>query len=192
MKYIKTFCLKNKNKKKEFKIYKINRFETHILKKLHHQILIGVPKKYDFPYNYKRMKEDLKINKDYFFIVYNKLIPVAYCRIERICPEDYPISSKKLKGLCDHYKLKSKQLFFACDVNGSGVISKYRGFGLQKYLLDFREEFARSLECKYLFTSCHPENKYSIKNILKTNFKKQNSFKDTSDFEKILFIKYIK
>lgn len=46
----------------------------------------------------------------------------------------------------------------------------YRGLGLQKYLLDAREEIARQLGAKYALVTVDPKNEFSLNNILSRGF----------------------
>lgn len=55
------------------------------------------------------------------------------------------------------------------------VNEKYRGNGLQYQMLEFFEEYIESINKKYILTTIHPKNIYSINNFLKSKYKYVNS-----------------
>ena len=50
------------------------------------------------------------------------------------------------------------------------VNPKYVGNGLQLKMMIMLDEYSKSLNKKYMFTKAHPDNIYSIKNILKDGY----------------------
>jgi len=182
MKYIESVVLKNKR----FKIYKINQFEVLIFKKLHLEIIKDVPKEFDSPYNYSRYKEDIKLGNDLIFLMYSGKIPIAYSRISF-----RKIDSKNTDGLVKHYGVNKKELSKVCEIDGAGVIPKFRGYGIQDYFLKFRENYVKKEHYKFLFTATHPKNKYSLRNILKNGYKKQKVYKNHKGIDRLLFKKEV-
>ena len=64
---------------------------------------------------------------------------------------------------------------------GTEVVSeKYRGNGLQQYMLDELEKISKKKGYKYAITTIHPDNIYSINNILKNGFE----FKGFKEFKR--------
>ena len=54
---------------------------------------------------------------------------------------------------------------------GQQVVSdKYRGNGLQQYMLEELEIISKEKGYKYAVTTVHPDNIYSVNNTLKNNF----------------------
>lgn len=51
------------------------------------------------------------------------------------------------------------------------VLDKYRGNGLQRYMLEDLDRVSKKLGYKYAVTTIHPENIYSINNLTKHGFK---------------------
>ncbi len=184
MKHIESVVLKDK----KFELYKINQFETYILKKLHSKIIKDVPLEFDSPYNYTKFKKDIRFKEEYLFLLYFKKTPVAYCRINICNINPHP---KNIAYLVKHHQVRKEELNKICNVDGAGVISKYRGLGIQDYFFKFREKFAKQKGYKYLFTACHPKNKFSMKNIKKNNYKKVYIYKNHKGVDRVLFKKEI-
>ncbi len=184
MKFIESVILKNK----EFKLYKINQFETSILKKLHSKIIKDVPLEFDSPNNYNKFKKDIRFKEEHLFLLYCKKTPVAFCGINICNINPHP---KNIAYLVKHHKVKKKELDKICNIDGTGVISKYRGLGIQDYFLKFREQFAKQKGYKYLFTACHPKNNFSIKNIKKNKYKRVYLYKNHKGIDRVLFKKKI-
>lgn len=181
MKYIESVVLRNKI----FKTYKINQFEVPIFKKLHLKIIKDVSIEFDSPYNYFRYKEDIKSGKEVIFLMYLSKNPVAYSRISFIN------INKNKEELTKHYGVLKKELLKVCDIDGTGVIPKFRGYGIQDYFLKFREKYVKEEGYKFLFTSSHPKNKYSIKNIIKNGYKQQKLYKNHKGIDRLLFKKEV-
>lgn len=182
MKYVDSVILKNK----KFKIYRINQFEVPIFKKLHLEIIKDVPSEFDSPYNYSRYKEDIKLGNDLIFVMYSDKNPVAYGRISF-----RKADSKNINGLVKHYGINKKELTKVCEIDGVGVILKFRGYGIQDYFLKFRENYMKDKGYKYLFTATHPKNKYSLNNIIKNSYQKQKLYKNYKGVDRLLFKKTI-
>jgi ribosomal protein S18 acetylase RimI-like enzyme len=161
MKYMDSFKTKNKL----FKIYKINKHEIYIFKKLHLKILEYTPKIYDFPYDYKRLKEDFDKESAIFLVYFNKR-PVAFGFV-------YAFKNKNefTENFRKYSKIPFKDINLTAELAGCGVLKNYRGLGLQNYLIRFRENYLKSIGFKYSVISTHPDNIYSKNNILNQNYK---------------------
>ena len=70
------------------------------------------------------------------------------------------------------------------------VNENYRGNGLQLQMLDFLEEYAKKLNKKYILTTVHPDNSYSIKNFEEKGYILKNVF-DLNRGKRNLYIKEI-
>lgn len=57
------------------------------------------------------------------------------------------------------------------DLGPQAVFLDFRGNGIQKYMIKMLEDKAKSLGYEYLVTTIHPDNTYSSKNVVESNFK---------------------
>ncbi|NCP72137.1 hypothetical protein GW835_01970 [archaeon] len=161
MKYIESVKLKDKL----FKTYKINKSEVYIFKKLHLEILKKTPKEFDFPYDYELLKKDFDY-KSAIFLTYYRDKPIAYSFV--YCFKEDNKFKENFKKYC---KISKKDMDLTAEFAGAGVLKKYRGHGLQDYLIKLREGYLKSINYKYSVISAHPDNLYSKKNILKNDYK---------------------
>ncbi len=172
MKYIESIKLKNKI----FKTYKINKNEVYIFKKLHLSILKDTPKEFDFPYDYQKLKDDFDF-KSAIFLTYYKDRPIGYSFVYCF-KEDNEFKQNFLK----YCKLSKKDIELTAELAGAGILEKYRGYGLQSYLIKLRENYLKDIDYKFVVISAHPDNIYSKRNIVLNNYKfvsigKKNNFK---------------
>lgn len=68
------------------------------------------------------------------------------------------------------------------------VNEKYWGNGLQLQMLDFLENYANKINKKYILTTVHPDNVYSIDNFKNKNYLFKNTF-DLHRGKRNLYIK---
>ncbi|MDD3178120.1 MAG: hypothetical protein PHR26_01245 [Candidatus ainarchaeum sp.] len=173
MKFIENIKLKNKN----CKVYKINSSVVYIFKKLHLEILKNTPLSFDCAYEYSRFKEDIKNKKediknkkDYIFLMYYRNKPVAFSFMSVAKFDKFNLLYIK------RYKLTKKQLPFLYDLNGVGVLEKFRGLGIQDYFIKLRIDYAKKLGQKYFFVSINPKNMWSLKNAKKNDFRETEKY----------------
>jgi ribosomal protein S18 acetylase RimI-like enzyme len=160
MRFIEKITLKNKS----FKVFKINKFEVYIFKKLHLKILENTSSDFDSPYNYSELNKDLKDSG--IFLVYYKNKPIAYTFVYLFKEiNSFVIDFKK------YSKIPKKDLFLTAELCGSGVLEEFRGLGLQSYFIKLREDYLIENKIKYSVISVHPDNIYSKRNILKNGYK---------------------
>lgn len=160
MKYIDKIKLKDKI----FKIYKINKNEIYIFKKLHLKILENVDKRFDSPYDYNQFKKDFD-NKSCVFLIYYKNKPIAYTLVYIF--KNNCSFKKDFKKYCD---ISNKDINLTAELAGSGVLEGFRGYGLQNYFFELRYKYLKEIGFKYSVISVHPDNKYSLKNIYKNEY----------------------
>lgn len=80
---------------------------------------------------------------------------------------------------CEHSMKKLNLNYDIKDVGECGpllVNPKYRGNGLQYQMLQVLTKYCKKLGKKYLITTVHPDNVYSINNFLKEGYKLRNKF----------------
>ncbi|HOZ35606.1 MAG TPA: GNAT family N-acetyltransferase [archaeon] len=79
------------------------------------------------------------------------------------------------------YNFTEKQLSKSSVLIATAVSPKFRGYGIQKFLIKKRIEYLKKKGKKYFLHSAHPENKYSINNMLESGskfIKKDKSIND--------------
>lgn len=160
MKYIDEIKLKGKR----FKVYKINKHEIYIFKKVHLEILKNTSKEFDSPYDYRDLKQNFQ-KESPIFLVYYKNKPIAYTLIY-VFKDDCKFK-KDFKKFC---KISKKDIELTAELAGSGVLEGFRGLGLQSYFINLREEYLKKINFKFSVISVHPENKFSVNNIKKNNY----------------------
>jgi ribosomal protein S18 acetylase RimI-like enzyme len=106
-----------------------------------------------------KLKNMLKIGK--IFLLFDKEKLIAWSALLLDLKESY----------FSMYDLPKTQ------INNSGVLvatavkKRYRGNGIQSFMIKQRIEYLRKINRKYALVSVHPDNKASIKNIKENNFK---------------------
>lgn len=140
----------------------INRFDINIYRQVNHD------------FYFRHTKEILKnmISKDRkIMLVFFENQLVAWAGI-KITAE--PFYAKV-------YNFTEKELFQSSVLIATAVSPKFRGQGIQKFLIKKRIEYLKKKGKKYFLHSAHPENRYSINNMLESGskfIKKDNSIND--------------
>ncbi len=75
------------------------------------------------------------------------------------------------KKYCFNYNLTEKEIEKSAVLIATSVSKRFRGYGLQIFLIEKRISYLKKIGVKYALICVHPENKYSLKNILLTRFK---------------------
>lgn len=149
----------------------INNFDKYIYR--------TVNKEFYYRHTKKKLKNMLKIGK--IFLLFDKERLVAWSGILLALKESY----------FSMYELPKNQ------INNSGVLvatavkKRYRGLGIQSFMIKKRIEYLKKINRKYALVSVHPENKASIKNIKENNFKfikKGTDIKNTVNYYYLLKI----
>ncbi|WP_426452125.1 N-acetyltransferase family protein [Paenibacillus sp. S-38] len=65
------------------------------------------------------------------------------------------------------------ELAYVAVLDATVVHESARGRGLQRYFHELREERARAAGCRYLYSTVHPENRTSIRNLEAKGFELQ-------------------
>lgn len=78
---------------------------------------------------------------------------------------------------------------FLCDLNGVGVLEKFRGLGIQDYFINLRVNYAFNLGQRYFFVSINPKNVWSLKNAKKNGFKEIERYINSDGFERVFLRK---
>ena len=103
--------------------------------------------------------ESLLDNKSYIYLYkYDKNITCTSMII--------PAREKDIKKFGLNYNYQD-----VIDYGPEAVSDKYRGNGLQKFMLEDLDRISKELGYKYAVTTIHPDNIYSINNFLKHDFK---------------------
>lgn len=84
---------------------------------------------------------------------------------------------------------KEDQLMQVAHMDTAVVSSDYRGYGLQKRLMEFAEEDLRKAGYRYLCCTAHPENIYSKNNILKQGYQIMATKEKYGGFLRNIFLK---
>ncbi len=66
--------------------------------------------------------------------------------------------------------LSEKELPLAAHMDSAAILPRYRGYGLQRLLMQEAEKDLRSLGFRYLLCTVHPDNRYSLDNVLKQGY----------------------
>jgi GNAT superfamily N-acetyltransferase len=63
------------------------------------------------------------------------------------------------------FGVPEQQLSYVATLDATIVHESVRGLGLQRYFHQLREQRAKALGYRYLYSTVHPENQVSIKNV---------------------------
>ena len=69
------------------------------------------------------------------------------------------------------YNLNKKELEQSAVLVAAAVSKRYRGYGIQRFLMQKRIEYLKKQNKKYILNSVHFDNNYSISNTLDMGFK---------------------
>ncbi|MNI41158.1 Acetyltransferase (GNAT) family protein [compost metagenome] len=69
--------------------------------------------------------------------------------------------------------MQEQDLIYVATLDATVVHEKARGRGLQRYFHELREIRAREYGCRYLYSTVHPNNQVSIKNLEAAGFTQQ-------------------
>jgi ribosomal protein S18 acetylase RimI-like enzyme len=140
----------------------INRFDINIYKKVNHDFY--------FRHTKKILKNMISKNRKIMLVFFeNKLVAWAGIKITA-----EPFYAKI-------YNFTEKQLSQSSVLIATAVSPKFRGYGIQKFLIKKRIDYLKKKGKKYFLHSAHPENEHSINNMLKSGskfIKKEKSIND--------------
>ncbi len=161
--------MKIKLKEKTFNYRFSNEKDIDIINNFDKNIYQNVDKKIYNRHNKENILKNLKRGK-LFLVFYNeKLISWAGIILE---------TDPKY---CSYYNLSEKEMKKSGCLIATAVSKRYRGYGIQKFLIEKRIEYLKKINRKYALICVHPDNKISMKNILKNNFKFIKKAKDINN-----------
>ena len=137
---------------KEEDIDIINRFDINIYKKVNHDFY--------FRHNETKLKNMMSNGRKIWVVFYEDKL-VAWTGIRLRLDKDE----------AKDYNLTEKQIEKAGALVATAVSQKFRGYGLQKFLIQKRIEYLKKIKMKYALTDVNPLNKHSEKNIIACGFK---------------------
>lgn len=127
-------------------------FQDKIIKKMNNPWFM--------PLTYQEFEDAIKFGKVCFMYYENDIAGLAVLNC-------YP-----KKEIIDEYLLD--------DILNVGILDsvmideKYRGSKLQLQIMNYLEEYAKKLELKQIVATVHPDNNYSINNLLEANYQMIN------------------
>jgi ribosomal protein S18 acetylase RimI-like enzyme len=128
----------------------INNFDKYIYK--------TIDKRFYFRHTKIKLKNMLKQGK--IFLLFDKEKLIAWSSIILKLKESY----------LSIYGLPKNQINNTGVLVATAVKKRYRGNGIQSFMIKQRIEYLKKRKRKYALISAHPENKASINNIQKNNF----------------------
>lgn len=129
----------------------LNRFDINIYRKVNP----------DFYFRHtKTMLKKMMSSGRKIWVVFYKDKLVAWAAI------GFKINKEEAKN----YNLTEKQLEKAADLFAAAVSPRFRGYGLQRFLINKRVDYLRKLKKKYALINVNPLNKHSEKNIKDCGF----------------------
>ncbi|MFA5745539.1 MAG: GNAT family N-acetyltransferase [archaeon] len=157
---------------KEEDIDKINRFDINIYKQVDHRFY--------FRHNKIKLKNMMSNGRKLWLVFYGKRL-VAWAGI--VLDMD--------KTWASDYNLSEKQMAQVGDMVATAVSPKFRGYGLQRFLIEKRIEYLKKIKKKYVVTDVNPENKISENNIIACGFKFTKKAKSRRRASKVMLNHYI-
>ena len=112
-------------------------------------------------YNKKDLIHKL-VNKNKILLLFYKNRLIAYSNVE--------LSNKDRLNWIDEFDIKKKFFCFVGYLGGTRVSSNFRGYGIQRFFIRKREEYLKKIGCKLSLITVHPKNKYSLNNIVSSNY----------------------
>ncbi len=88
--------------------------------------------------------------------------------------------------------LPEEALPLVAHMDTAAIVPAYRGYGLQKRMMEYAEEELRQAGYRYLCCTAHPQNKYSKNNILAEGYRVAATKEKYGGFLRDIFVKEIK
>jgi ribosomal protein S18 acetylase RimI-like enzyme len=150
----------------------INKFDINIYRQVDHNFY--------FRHNKTKLKNMMSDGRKIWLVFFeNKL--VAWAGI--VLSMDKTWSSD--------YNLSEKQMEEAGDLVAAAVSSRFRGYGLQKFLINQRVDYFKKIKKKYIVTDVNPLNVHSEKNIIACGFKFTKKSRSRRRNSKVMLNHYI-
>jgi GNAT superfamily N-acetyltransferase len=137
---------------KEEDIDIINKFDINIYRKVDHRIY--------FRHNKIKLKNMMSNGRKILLVFFEEKL-VAWAGVIVTASKAYATD----------YDFTEKQMEEAGALVATAVSPRFRGYGLQKFLIQKRIEYLKKLKKKYALVDIHPLNKYSENNIVDFGFK---------------------
>lgn len=151
--------MKKKLKDKVFNIRLATEKDIDTINNFDKNIFRTVNRDFYNRHNKKNILKNLKRGKIFLVFYKNKLVSWAAIILE---------GDKKY---CYNYNLTEKEIKNSGCLVAASVSKRFRGYGLQKFLIEKRLDYLKKNKIKFALISVHPENKYSLNNIVLTGFK---------------------
>lgn len=101
------------------------------------------------------------------------------------------LPGRSQENLGREYGLSEEELDLAAHMDSAAVRDRFRGFGLQRRLMEVTEEALAAKGIRYLFCTAHPENTYSQNNICSLGYEAFLQKEMYGGYRRDLFIKCI-
>ncbi|MFD0618212.1 GNAT family N-acetyltransferase [Paenibacillus sp. GCM10027629] len=113
-------------------------------------------------------QELFAMHDNYYFSTYIQDKGEIYCAFikgELVAYSVLAFPGLSEKNLGREFGVHEQELNYVAVLDGTIVHESVRGRGLQSHFNKLREKRAREKECRYLYSTVHPENFISIKNL---------------------------
>lgn len=157
---------------KEEDIDIINKFDINIYRQVDHRIY--------FRHNKIKLKNMMSYGRKIWVIFYKDKL-VAWTGIRLRLDKDE----------AKDYNLTEKQIEKSADLVATAVSSRFRGYGLQKFLIKERVKYLKKINMKYALTDVNPLNVHSEKNIIDCGFKFTKKSRSRRSKSKVMLNHYI-
>lgn len=150
----------------------INKFDINIYRKVNH----------DFYFRHTKTKlKNMMSNGRKIWLVFYKDKLVAWAGIVLYMDVNW----------ASDYNLSEKQMLDVGDMVATAVSQRFRGYGLQRFLIKERVKYFKKIKKKYVVTDVNPKNKPSENNILACGFKFTKKAKSRRRKSKVMLNHYI-
>ena len=150
----------------------INRFDINIYKKVNHDFY--------FRHTKTKLKNMMSYGRKIWVVFYEDKL-AAWTGIRLRLDKDE----------AKDYNLTEKQIEKAGDLVATAVSSRFRGYGLQKFLITERVKYLKKIKMKYALTDVNPLNVHSEKNIIDCGFKFTKKSRSRRRNSKVMLNHYI-
>jgi len=157
---------------KEEDIDLINKFDINIYKQVDHH--------WYFRHTKKKIKNMMSNGLKIWVVFYGEKL-VAWAGI--VLNMDKTWSSD--------YNLSEKQMADVGGMVATAVSPRFRGYGLQRFLIKERVKYLKKIKMKYVVTDVNPKNKPSENNIIACGFKFTKQAKSRRRKNKVILNHYI-
>ena len=140
-----------------------------------------------------------KVNPDFYFrhtktrlrnmMSYGRKIWMVFCKDKLVAWTGIALNLEVTNA--KDYNLTEKQIEKAGDLVATAVSPKFRGYGIQQFLLKERIKYLRKIKKKYALTDVNPKNIYSLRNIEATGFKFTKKSRSKKRTSKVMLNHYI-